>query len=161
MIHVPSVPQRGARASGPLDLLLGARVRFIVGGLLIAGCAMWLRQNGLVEERPDLQALRGLSAFIGAPSADTAPLQLPFVPQSVTRYFNSVNPGVAGLILVLSALFVTGARIALFIIPAAAVAMFGHRLGLGQVWIIPEIWTSIAAAGVLMVLGLLFGRSRY
>src|SRR4029077_12041108 len=35
--------------SGPLDLVLGPRVRFLLGALMLTGCLLWLRQNDLLN----------------------------------------------------------------------------------------------------------------
>ena len=86
-------------------------------------------------------------------------MKLPLLPESVLVHFNSVNVGLAGLILVFSAFF-PGVKMAFLMVPAAAVAMFGEHLGLGQIWRIRAEYVHMAAAGVLVVLGVLFGRSR-
>ena len=81
------------------------------------------------------------------------PLKLPGVPEALTRWFNGLGTGVAGLILIVSSFF-SGVRIALFVVPAALVALAGPRLGLK-----PEA-ISIGLALGLAVAGVVLGRSR-
>ena len=66
---------------------------------------------------------------------------LPLVPSLLTGVFRDVNSGVAGLILLGSAL-VPGWRISLVLIPAAAIALLGTTF-----WL-PESLCLIAALGL-------------
>ena len=151
---------RSARPSGPVNFVLGARARFVVGAMLIAACAIWMHQNGMIGQGQSADELATtLKSAATETDIGTEALRLPLLPESVLVHFNSLNVGLAGLILVFSAFF-PGVKMAFLMVPAAAVAMFGHRLGLGQIWVIPAEYVSMAAAGVLVVLGVLFGRRR-
>ena len=152
--------RRHAKPSGPINFVLGARARFLVGALLIAACVIWMRQNGMIGQGQSLDELgTTLKAATTEAEIGTEALKLPLLPESVLVHFNSVNVGLAGLILVFSAFF-PGVKMAFLMVPAAAVAMFGEHLGLGQIWRIRAEYVHMAAAGVLVVLGVLFGRSR-
>ena len=143
---------------GALDLLLGARTRFIIGALLMAACLVWMKQNGMlpgarfksVIEHGDGGAAAGLVGDIARTSKEqTAPLKLPLLPKGVAaRLFNSFNPALAGLLLIVSTL-VPGPRIALFVVPAAAIVMVGHVLGLPSVGSIRGEYMSMAVGGAL------------
>ena len=88
----------------------------------------------------------------------TEPLSLPAVPLSLTGWFDSYNVGVAGLIL-MSSLFITGAKISWFLFPATAVMIAGHRMGIPEHLPLPSLHATSLAIGIgLVVLGLLFGR---
>jgi hypothetical protein len=152
---------------GPLGMLLGYRVRFVAGALLLAGCAMWMHSNGLIpgqelkqlaavasqpinrenlEASGATQAARELAGSWLEHYAAAQPLKLPLV----GTWFNSFNPGLAGLLLVFSS-FIPGLRIGLLMIPAAAILLFGPALGLGG-------WLSLAIGGGLGGAGLFFVR---
>jgi serine/threonine protein kinase len=100
------------RSDESLSTLIGPRVRFIAGIVLLMGYLIWLFQNS-------------------ADTADTPtePLWLPLVPSFLSGVVRDMNAGVAGLILLASAL-VPGWRISLVVIPAAAVALLGSTLGI-------------------------------
>lgn len=142
----------GALISGPLNLFLGGKVRFLIGCLLLAGFALWLKQNGLLSQE-QLQDAAGavmeqdLEATSALSNSETEPLALPLVGQ----LFNGYLPGLAGLLLVGSSFF-RGWRMSVFLLPAAGVALLGPTLGLG-------VWLSGAVALGLAVGGLLLGRT--
>ena len=74
--------------------------------------------------------------------------------------FNSFNPLIAGLILVCSTI-VFGWRMAIFVIPAAIVAMFGSSFGIPDAipFEVPHLnkLTAVIAIGLFLV-GIVFGR---
>jgi hypothetical protein len=106
---------------GPLAaMLLGPRARFLVGSALLAGCVLWMHQNGMLPgarlrelaeqaaQVRDLEAARRVGAAAGAlevrlPGA-TVPLRAPGLPGTLARLASSLGAGMAGLVLVLSAL---------------------------------------------------------
>ena len=100
------------RSAESLVVLVGPRVRFFAGLVLILGNLLWMFQNGFADS-----------------DTATKPLSLPLVPSLFTGVFRDLNSAVAGLILVGSAL-VPGWRISLIVIPAAAVALLGTTFGL-------------------------------
>jgi hypothetical protein len=73
------------------------------------------------------------------------------VPEVLTRLVSGYGAGAAGLILIASAL-AAGSRIALFAMPAAAIAWLGPKLGIPAVGPLaaPAVATAIGA-GVLVV----------
>jgi eukaryotic-like serine/threonine-protein kinase len=161
----------GPETSLAWDLLLGPRTRFLFGAALLVGCLLWVDQNGIVTgaqikdvatraiEHPDpLQALRDTRIDVRVPLR-TTPLRLPFLPQPVSNLFHDFNAGAAGLILILSALL-SGARVGLFAIPGAAIALFGPALGLPPIGPLDSARTSMALGAGVALLGVFFGKSR-
>jgi tRNA A-37 threonylcarbamoyl transferase component Bud32 len=150
------------RLGGALYFVLGPRVRLLVGLVLVAGCAGWLYQNGLVpgqeikqaaddainrQDVPDVTPLQNFDWF-----KETKPLGLPPVPAALTDVFASLNPGVAGLILVLSALL-HGPRITLFGWAGALLALAGPWLGVPALGPVTASEVSMAAGVLLAVPG--------
>ena len=150
-------------AASPLALLLGGKVRFLVGCLLIAGCGMWVKQNDLLDVSKMKEAtvsavktgnLSGVEKVASESARETAkagvsPLPIPFVGNLVSSWY----AGLAGLTLVVLGLF-SGWRMSLFAIPAAALMLLGSSLG------IPG--GPLAGAGiglVVAVVGYFFGRT--
>jgi hypothetical protein len=122
------------------DLVLGPKVRFLLGALLLAGCIGWMYQNGRMPGqeagRPGGETVQQDNADGSADEIDqesqTQPLSLPRVPAALTDWFDGYNAGVAGFILIASVVF-PGWRMAVFAWPAAAVAFVGHR------FVIPDL----------------------
>jgi len=122
------------RSAESLNSLIGPRARFIAAVVLLLGYLIWMYQNSV--ETPD---------------TPPKPLWVPLVPSLLTGIFRDVNSGVAGLILMASAL-VPGWRISLMVIPAAVIALLGTTFGLpGSL--------SLAAALALAALGFFLGRA--
>jgi hypothetical protein len=154
--------EAGRRLSEALYLVFGPRVRLLVGLVLVAGCAGWLYQNQLVpgqeikqaadealnrQDVPDVTQLQNFDWF-----KETKPLSLPFVPAALTDVFASLNPGAAGLILVLSALL-HGPRITLFGWAGALLALAGPWLGVPALGPVTAHEVSMAAGALLAVPG--------
>jgi hypothetical protein len=161
----------GPETSLAWNLLLGPRTRFLVGAALLAGCLLWVDQNGIVTgaqikdaatraiEHPDpLQALRDTRIDVRVPLR-TTPLHLPFLPRPVSNLFHDFNAGAAGLILILSAL-VPGARVGLFAIPGAAIALIGPAIGIPSIGPLDSMRTSMALGAGVALLGAFFGKGR-
>jgi hypothetical protein len=163
---VPSARLRrreaGRRLGAALYFVFGPRVRLLLGLVLVAGCAGWLYQNGLVpgqeirqaadeainrQDVPDVTPLQNFDWF-----KETKPLSLPLVPAALTDVFAALNPGVAGLILVLSALL-HGPRITLFAWVGAALAFAGPWLGVPALGPVTAHEVSMAAGALLAVPG--------
>jgi len=85
---------------------------------------------------------------------DTTPLHVSFLPAFLTKLFNSLSPGLAGLILLFSSLF-RGARISRFAFPAAGIAWLGSSL----VPALTPLYSAIAGLAV-MAAGIVLGRTR-
>jgi eukaryotic-like serine/threonine-protein kinase len=161
----------GPETSLAWDLLLGPRTRFLFGAALLVGCLLWVDQNGIVTgaqlkdvatraiEHPDpLQALRDTRLDVRVPLRKT-PLRLPFLPRPVSNLFHDFSAGAAGLILILSALL-PGARVGLFAIPGAAIALFGPAVGLPPLVPLDSMRTSMALGAGVALLGVFFGKGR-
>ena len=151
--------------------MTGPRTRFLLGSALVAGFLLWVHQNGIISgdqikdvaakaiEQPDmLQAIRDARIDVRIP-ARAKPLDLPFLPRVVGNLFQSINPGVAGLILIISAL-VRGSRVGLFALPGAAIALIGPALGLPGIGPLPAETASLALGAGVAILGLVFAGPR-
>jgi hypothetical protein len=147
-----------------LDLVLGPRVRFLVGLVLLAGCAGWMYQNDLIPGQQLKQVAGEAVDKLDVPDVtplqefpwdkETKPLDLSPVPAVLTAVFASFNVGAAGLILVLSALL-RGGRITLFAWAGAIVAFAGQWVAVPALEPATVHWVSMAAGGVLAVPGFL------
>jgi serine/threonine protein kinase len=148
--------------------LLGAKVRFVLGAALVAGCLMWIHQNDLIKweklqalgqqiaQKKELQGAN-LGEMVETQATEIKPLQLPMVPAFLTDLFDSFNPGVAGLILLISGFF-RGWRMSLLVLPGAALAFLGHRCGVPDVGPVAAPYVSMAGGLVLALLGFIFLR---
>jgi hypothetical protein len=161
-----------------LKLAFGAKIRFVVGAVLLAGCLLWIKQNelisakqiqesaaGVVEMRNagDLESLKEkvtekLQGF-GLPTKETEPLSLPGVPSALTGLFKSIAPGVAGIILIASALWGSW-MFGIAVWCAAFVAIFGSSLGVPSIGPISPTSSSLGAALAIAFCGFLFLRNR-
>ncbi|MCC7334305.1 MAG: serine/threonine protein kinase [Pirellulaceae bacterium] len=65
-------PSMAGRASSQLlTWLLGGRTRFVVGSLMIAGCALWMRQNDLFNPQ-SLQQAQTMATDLASTASDLA-----------------------------------------------------------------------------------------
>ncbi len=141
--------------SGLLNLLFGAKVRFLLGGALLAGFFFWLQQHGLIpdEKRPLLDQAAALWQAKG-------PLELPLVPGFLTALFSGVEAGAAGLILLASALL-GRLRAAAFAFPAAALALFAPLPNIPGLDVVADgRGLSLLAGAAVLIAGFLFGGGR-
>ena len=152
------------------DLLLGPRARFLLGAALLVGCLLWVRPErdrhrttrsrtsaARAIEHPDpLRAIRDARIDVRVPKP-TTPLRLPFLPGPMSNLFHDLNPGVAGLILILSAM-VPGTRVGLFAIPGAAIALIGPSVGIPRLGPLDSQMASMALGVGVALLGLFIGR---
>jgi serine/threonine protein kinase len=160
----------------PLGLLLGPKMRFLAGAALVAGCLLWVHQNQLIsgeklrESAASLKDIDLTKLQEGLPDIsekakalslpDTEPLKLPVVPTAITDLFNSFNPGVAGLILVVSALF-GGWKLGLVMWPAALIAFVGNRMGIpDDLGPVTSQQASMGIGAVLAIVGVIFLRNK-
>ncbi len=117
------------RRTGPgvvgrfFDELIGPRTRFLVGAVLLMGFTVWLFENDLLALDQLLKQLSALSRFSATPAKALTPLTLPAIPLEVTNLFGTVYAGAAGLILVVSGLFVSR-RMTFAVVPGAAAIFF-------------------------------------
>jgi serine/threonine protein kinase len=153
--------------------LLGSKVRFLAGAVLLAGCTAWMHQNAMISaehatalveaaKAGDVEAIQshaeaGVAHARQAAAQQTQPLDLPGVSPAWLALVSSFGAGVGGLILIVSAFF-GGARIAFFAIPAAAIPVLLPRLwhpALGG--LDPSLAPSLVGA-VILAAGVVFAR---
>jgi len=167
------VPVRTIRTS-PVTLLLGSRARFVAGVLLIAACVLWMHQNGLIPGKAmkDIgqqmidegrvadagEVKMTLAEAFRLEGKEIRPLALPGLSEDITTWLSGYQAGLAGLVLVFSGMF-AGVRMTVFLLPAVGVILFGEALGVPGVWRMSSAEVSMAAGGVLALLGFSFGRS--
>ncbi len=147
-----SQPQAGGFLKRAMGFFGGAKLRFLSGCVLLAGCLLWMRQLGLFASAdgtiPPLDTLNLLGP--------SEPLKLPVV----GVWFDSFNPGFAGLMLVFTAFF-RGWKMSLFAIPAAVIMVCGPALGMPGVAALGGAHTtSLVIGGTIAAVGLVFGRTR-
>jgi eukaryotic-like serine/threonine-protein kinase len=139
--------------AGPLGFVLGAKIRFLTGALLLAAFVLWMDRNGLTSQMSEVAQSETITADnavgvltrtlnVALGKQETKPLPVPLV----GTWFNGFGPGVAGLVLLALGLF-RGWRMSLFAWPAAATALFMPGL------------IGFAVAGGLAAAGLVFGRT--
>ena len=141
---------RASRATGQLlNQLVGGKLRFAVGALLLVGCAMWANQNQLFNKEKLTQvgsALQSSAEKLAKTGSDigegqavatkvgqqvgnligkTKPLDFPMI----GSYFTSFAPGIIGLLIMLSSL-VGSWRLTIPALSAAAVTLLSPMLGL-------------------------------
>jgi hypothetical protein len=114
------------------SVTIGPQPRFLLATALIFGCSLWVYQN------KDLQRAFGSVSHVaydeGSVDAKkllvkTEPLKFgELLPESVGQVFSSFNPGVAGILLIFSAIW-RSSRITPFFFVAVAVLLFGPQFG--------------------------------
>ena len=167
----------GGFLSNALNALIGPKPRFLVGLALLAGCLFWMKQNGIVsanqlqtavavaksaaksgdieaitkQGQAELERVRGVE--------QTRTLQAPIVPKPLLELVSSFGAGAAGLTLLFASFF-RGVKIAFFAIPAAAIMILGHKVGLPVInGLDPSLAPTVVGLAIMGV-GLIFGRSR-
>ncbi len=148
--------------------LLSEPARFLLGCLLVAACAFWMQQNGLLTAATDDVPATAVSDGFPQPITplehwlarlrQAKPLSTGILAPGATAWCDSFNVGLAGILLMLS-LFRPGLRIAWFLYPAALVMAAGHRFGIPDLVPVPGIHPTTLLAGlVLAALGARWGR---
>lgn len=122
-----------AGMSGPAAFLFGPKLRFLAGCALLFGFGLWAHQNKVFRfDKKAVQNVDSVDALSKAAESikiDTAKSFKPLSFPVVGEFFDGFNPGVAGLVLVVLAMF-GGVRMSLFAWPAAALILFGSRMGI-------------------------------
>jgi hypothetical protein len=157
--------QRRRRPSNPvrdvLRTVLGPKVRFLTGVVLLGLCLLWAQQNMLLEGRDLANLADGDQQQVTAKFLERVdqaePLQLPILPKRIAAaLFGSFAPGVAGLLLIIAALAsdlrfvgicITGALVT-FLGPLVPIAQFG----------VPALYVWPAAGLAVVLVGLLISR---
>jgi hypothetical protein len=151
----------------------GPKIRFLAGAALLAGCIAWMHQNAMIPadhasalveaaRSGDLTAVQTHAQAGVAHAREQAAkaahvLDLPIVPPGVLAVLSSFGAGVGGLILIVSS-FAGGVRVAVFAIPAAAIAIAGPRLGLPSLAGLDPSLIPSAIGAALLAAGLFFAR---
>lgn len=158
---------KASRATGKLfDQLLGGKLRFAIGAILLVGCAMWANQNKLFDKEKLTQvgsalqssaetltksggdldegkaAAAKVSKQVGNVIGKTKPLDLPLV----GAFFSSFAPGIMGLLIVVSSL-VGSWRLSIVAVLAAAITLLSPQLG------VPSLGLDQGAAWIGCALG--------
>jgi hypothetical protein len=147
------------------NLLSGPRTRFLLGAVLLAGFLVWVHQNEIVssEQIKDVatkafenpETLRNARIDVHLPAGATKPLQTTFLPGAIARLFRGFNPGVAGLLLILTAFFRRSWGDG-FLIMGAAIILVGPSLGFHGIGPLDADKTSMAAGALVASLALLW-----
>ncbi|MDX2036812.1 MAG: hypothetical protein SFX72_09180 [Isosphaeraceae bacterium] len=161
-------PRRNLVADAAASIF-GARVRFWLGFALVALCLLWAHQNAIFDAKQVSETIqsaiesqdptRAGAIRIDYAKTDTQPLRLGAMPESAARFFNGWEPGIAGLILLLSSL-IPGARASWFVIPGALIAFLAPILPIPAVPPLDARRTAAALGSIVAAAAFLFGRSR-
>jgi len=143
--------------------LIGPRVRFLLGVALVAAFVLWADQvkiASLSEIRAnaeqaiadrDVSALQRVNLDLERAENATKPLELPGIPTRFTHPIVGYGVGLAGLILILSAL-IRGSKIAAFALPGALVAWLAPQWGIPALGLLtPAALSSAIGAGLLLI----------
>lgn len=149
-----------------ISLFVGPHVRAVAASVLLAACALWAHQNGLVPgaeiraqaaqavENQDLTGLQKQAALDA--SRQTKPLAIAGVPSAVVGWVDGFNVGLAGLML-LASLCCRGNLMSGFVLIGAAVAITGHQFGIRTVEPFRDYHVSLMLGSVLALVGFRLG----
>jgi hypothetical protein len=149
-----------------IALFVGPHIRAVAAAVLIAACALWAHQNGLLPgaeiqaqaqqavEANDLSGLQSQAAFDAGRT--TRGLVVGGVPPAATSWVDSFNVGLAGLIL-LASLFFRGNLMSVLALIGAAVAVVGHQFGIRTVEPLRDYHVSLMLGTVLALVGFRLG----
>jgi len=138
-----------------LMLIMGPLQRAVIGGLLIAGCLLWMWQNGLMAKVPEIQAPEDVGKILRAD--DAAPLRFAGVPDVVTKWFNGYGAAVAGLLMLIAS-SLPNWKAAILMPIAAAVAWLGPYFGVPEFPPLTAPQVSMIAGGVIGLLAMVLGQ---
>jgi hypothetical protein len=116
-----------------IGLLVGSLVRLVLASALLAGFCLWAYQNG---------------SIVG-----TQPLEIEGVSSQAVGWIDSVNVGLAGVMLVIS-LFYRGNMMGTLVILGAVIAVFGHRTGIRAIEPLQGSHIALMLGGLLAFIGL-------
>lgn len=158
--------------------LLGGKLRFLIGSLMVCGCLAWANQNGLLNSN-ELKQVAKIDASQLDPSqldasklgdqaalvtsalnkrlGETKPLMIPLI----GNWFTTFAPGLLGMLILMSSLFY-GWRFSIFAIPAAVIGLLGPQFGIPSLGLANgSAWLSNGIGVGLLLLGLLLGRQKH
>jgi hypothetical protein len=149
-----------------VSLFVGPHIRAIGAAVLLAACALWAQQNGLVAgsemQARAQQALESQDLALPSdqttaePPRGTKPLQIGGVSASLTSWADSFNVGLGGLIL-LGSLCYRGNLMSIFALIGAAVVVVGHQVGIRTVEPLRDYHVSLMLGSVLALVGFRMG----
>ncbi len=138
------VPSRRRDPLGQfISLFVGPHVRAVSAALLIAGCALWAHQNGLLPGA-EIQA----QATQAVETSDLSVLQ--------KQAALDAARALAGLML-LGSLFFRGNLMSVFVLIGAAVAVVGHQFGIRTVEPFRDYHVSLMLGALLALVGFRLG----
>jgi hypothetical protein len=149
-----------------IGLFVGPHVRALAASVLLAACALWAHQNGLLPgaeiraqaaqavENSDLSGLESQAALDA--TRTTKALVVGGVPTAMTAWVDSFNVGLAGLLL-LGSLFFRGNLMSVFVLIGAAVAVVGHQFGIRNVEPFRAYHVSLMLGSLLTLVGFRLG----
>jgi len=149
-----------ALITGPLGFALGGKLRFLIGCLLVFGCMMWINENKLTEKVTQAAEQAVTGETVAAVNLDSQEGYKPLGWPLIGRFFDSFNPGVAGVVLLFLALF-RGWKMSIFALPSAAIMCLGPTFGLPGLEAVGGSHTTSLVIGLAVaVVGVFFGRTR-
>jgi hypothetical protein len=148
---VPS-PRRSL-LPGLARAVLGSTPRFLSGAFLLAVGLLWLNARDLIPG----SGRNDDPVVLWERSLKEPPLDLFGVPESVMRALCSLNAAVAGLLLVVSAIW-RSPKMGAFLLPAGVLMVAGPALGVPGVGPLSPPLLCLAAGAALALLGFLFGK---
>jgi hypothetical protein len=152
----PSRPARTGQFLGDLlGAIFGGSTRFILGAVLLLGCLAWLYKNDLLPSTTNFDESATYTS-IWEKMQEAKPLSLP-LPSVLLQIFNSMNPGVAGIILLLTSIWRSW-KIGLLTIVGAAIMVIGPVTGLVPTLGMPAWVVCLAAGAVVALVGFVIGR---
>jgi serine/threonine protein kinase len=116
------------------SVTIGPQPRFLAAAVLMFGCALWVNRNSDLLNAFDRAARDVMDSGTTGKNifeVQTQALTLPGLPDAVGKVFNSFNPGVAAILLVLSALL-RNPRMTFIFFAAVVLMVFGPLLGVPE-----------------------------
>jgi hypothetical protein len=139
-----------------LEGLLGGGVRFLLGAVLLMIALFWLYRRDLLPDSSNVEEWDWRQVWYEGQTA--RPLAVPGVPPVVLQALCSVGAIAAGLVLVVSSLWRSW-RLGLLTLLGAAVMLVGPVSGhVPAVESLGALPLCLAAGGILVAMGFLFGR---
>jgi len=157
-----SSKRRGKLAllTGPLGFAFGGKMRFLLGCLLVVGCMMWISKNKLTQKVSQAAEQAVAGETVKAVDLDSQEGRKPLNWPLIGRFFDSFNPGVAGVVLLFLALF-RGWKMSIFALPAAGIMCLGPTFGMPGLEAVGGSHTTSLVIGLAVaVVGVFFGRTR-
>ncbi len=153
-------PEKGQSGRSPLagvpGAVFGSTPRFLLGAVLLGTGLVWLHVRHLVPGAASVDEAATWTN-LWSKALTEKPFDVPGVPEGLLRVLCNLNAVVAGLLLVLSAIW-RSPKMGVFLIPAAVLMSAGAVLGMPEVGPLSPELLCLAAGGGLALLGFLFGR---